>query len=178
MELEQLLAPGVAAALGGLIGWSLRSGRRTLEYRVLEELYTRKCNLAQDDRDEALESLSKKDVELRTVHGCTLCVLTRGETASLRILFDKVLPDWAPLFEGGWIANTANEYFTCDASGALSEQMPGLTTGGASKENMLEQLFPFDSHTVMLVDDSISRGSRLASSTAPGELGGVSGCAR
>ena len=111
-------------------------------------------------------------VELRTVHGCTLCVLTRGETASLRILFDKVLPDWAPLFEGGWIANTANEYFTCDASGALSEQMPGLTTGGASKENMLEQLFPFDSHTVMLVDDSISRGSRLASSTAPGELGG------
>ena len=111
-------------------------------------------------------------VELRTVHGCTLCVLTRGETASLRILFDKVVPDWAPLFEGGWIANTANEYFTCDASGALSEQMPGLTTGGASKENMLEQLFSFDSHTVMLVDDSISRGSRLACSTAPGELGG------
>ena len=111
-------------------------------------------------------------VDLRTKHDCTLCVLTRGETASLRILFDKVLPDWAPLFVGGWIANTANEYFTCDASGALSEQMPGLTTGGASKENMIEELFPFDSHTVMLVDDSITRGGSLTSSTAPGELGG------
>jgi endonuclease/exonuclease/phosphatase family metal-dependent hydrolase len=119
-----------------------------------------------------IASIKELLVELHTVHGCTLCVLTRGETASLRVVFDKVLPDWAPLFEGGWVANTANEYFTCDASGMLSEQMSGLTTGGASKENMLEQLFPFDSHTVLLVDDSISRGSRLVSSTTPGELGG------
>ena len=70
-----------------------------------------------------IAALKELLVELRTVHGCTLCVLTRGETSSLRIIFDKVLPDWAPLFEGGWIANTANEYFTCGASGALSEHL-------------------------------------------------------
>lgn len=122
--------------------------------------------------EERIAAIKELLVELHTVHGCTLCVLTRGETASLRVVFDKVLPDWAPLFEGGWVANTANEYFTCDASGMLSEQMSGLTTGGASKENMLEQLFPFDSHTVLLVDDSISHGSSLVSSTTPGELGG------
>ena len=122
--------------------------------------------------EERIAAIKELLVELHTVHGCTLCVLTRGETASLRVVFDKVLPDWAPLFEGGWVANTANEYFTCDASGMLSEQMSGLTTGGASKENMLEQLFPFDSHTVLLVDDSISSGSSLVSSTTPGELGG------
>ena len=120
-----------------------------------------------------------KDVltELRTVHKCTLCVLTRGETASLRILFDKIIPDWAPLFEGGWIANTFNDYFTCDASGALSAQMPGLSTvgtrgGEVTKEAILEAIFPFTQETVMLVDDSISRGSTLISSTAPGERGG------
>ena len=120
-----------------------------------------------------------KDVltELRTVHKCTLCVLTRGETASLRILFDKIIPDWAPLFEDGWIANTFNDYFTCDASGALSAQMPGLSTvgtrgGEVTKEAILEAIFPFTQETVMLVDDSISRGSTLISSTAPGERGG------
>ena len=60
-------------------------------------------------------------------------------------------------------------------TGALSEQRPGLTTGmrGASKESMLEQLYPFTEHTVMLVDDSITRGSHTVSSTAPGDSGGV-----
>ena len=55
--------------------------------------------------------------DLKETHGCRLCVLTRGETASLRIFFEKVTPDWAPLFEGGWVANTFNDYFTCSVRG-------------------------------------------------------------
>lgn len=98
--------------------------------------------------------------ELREKHCCRLCVLTRGETASLRIFFEKVVPDWAPLFEGGWIANTFNDYFTVSpspssggpASGeaagySLSLQTPNLSTvgryGECTKEMILEAVFPF-----------------------------------
>ena len=44
--------------------------------------------------------------------------------------------------------------------------------GEVTKEAILEAIFPFTQETVMLVDDSISRGSTLISSTAPGERGG------
>ena len=96
--------------------------------------------------------------ELHKTHGCRLCILTRGETSSLRIFFEKVVPDWAPLFEGGWIANTGNDYFTVSPSGAaaddeapggyiLSLLTPNLSTvgryGECSKEMMIEAVFPF-----------------------------------
>ena len=91
--------------------------------------------------------------ELRETHGCRLCVLTRGETASLRIFFEKVVPDWSTLFEGGWIANTFNDYFTAspaDGGGghsSLSLQTPNLSTvgryGECTKEMILEAVFPF-----------------------------------
>lgn len=114
---------------------------------------------------------------LKHTHGCRLCVLTRGDTASLRIVFDKVLDQsWAELFEGGWIANTFNDYFTCSGTGALSATTPGLTTigreGDGSKESIIEAVFPFSEEVVMLVDDSISRGSIIAATSAPGNRGG------
>ena len=114
---------------------------------------------------------------LKHTHGCRLCVLTRGDTASLRIVFDKVLDEsWAELFEGGWIANTFNDYFTCSGTGALSATTPGLTSigreGDGSKESIIEAVFPFTDEVVMLVDDSISRGSILAATSAPGNHGG------
>ena len=115
---------------------------------------------------------------LKHTHGCRLCVLTRGDTASLRIVFDKVLDEsWAELFEGGWIANTFNDYFTCSGSGALSAITPGLTSigreGDGSKESIIEAVFPFTEEFVMLVDDSISRSSMLAATSAPGNRGGT-----
>jgi hypothetical protein len=115
---------------------------------------------------------------LKHTHGCRLCVLTRGDTASVRLVFDKVLDaSWAELFEGGWIANTFNDYFTCSATGALSATTPGLTTigrhGDVSKESIIETIFPFTEEVVMLVDDSISRGNVLAASSAPGDRGGA-----
>lgn len=101
--------------------------------------------------------------ELHEKHGCRLCVLTRGEAAALRIFFELVVPDWAPLFEGGWIGDTSNNYFTVnpsrtaggagglnDESGGgyvLSEQAPNLSTvgryGECTKELILESIFPF-----------------------------------
>eukprot|EP01043_Picozoa_sp_COSAG02_P019395 COSAG02_NODE_932_length_15816_cov_15.913088_4_plen_317_part_00 len=101
--------------------------------------------------------------ELHEKHGCRLCVLTRGEAAALRIFFELVAPDWAPLFEGGWIGDTSNNYFTVnpsrtsggarglnDESGGgyvLSGQAPNLSTvgryGECTKELILESVFPF-----------------------------------
>ena len=101
--------------------------------------------------------------DLREKHGCTLCVLTRGETASLRIFFEKVVPDWAPLFEGGWIANTMNEYFTvnpdthCSGGEASSRySLSALDTnlsavgwyGECTKKMILEAVFPFVRHSL------------------------------
>ena len=57
---------------------------------------------------------------LKQTHSCRLCILTRGDTASLRVIFDTVLDQsWAALFEGGWIANCFQDYFTTTASGAF-----------------------------------------------------------
>ena len=101
--------------------------------------------------------------KLHEKHGCRLCVLTRGEAAALHRVFELVVPDWAALFEGGWIADTSNNYFTINPSrtfgGAgglndeagggylLSEQAPNLSTvgryGECTKELILESVFPF-----------------------------------
>ena len=74
--------------------------------------------------------------------GCQLCVLTRGETASLRKVFEVCVPEWSPLFEGGWIANTKQEFFTtrvaADGEGVLSPVQQNMC---AQRRGMLAPVF-------------------------------------
>jgi hypothetical protein len=108
--------------------------------------------------------------------GATLCVLTRGETHSLHVLFDTVLRDWAVLFEGGWIGNTLNDFFTVSSDGTLSSVGTGLSeiSGECTKQQLLESLFPFTEHRVLLVDDDISpETNKVIASSAPGADGGT-----
>jgi hypothetical protein len=142
-----------------------------------------------------------------------LCVLTRGEAASVRAVFEAATPEvracwlpagrstarsrhtivrchmlcawqpehwpawsrarthqWLPHFRGGWIADTSDQYCTVGAEdGALSPMMSGLSgLGHAGKERMLEEIYPFDQHHTLLVDDSITRGSGYALGEARG----------
>ena len=53
--------------------------------------------------------------------GCTLCVLTNGETAAVRQLFEAGFAPWAALFAGGWIANTYDEFFCTEEDGRVGE---------------------------------------------------------
>lgn len=108
--------------------------------------------------------------------GTTLCVLTRGETHSLHVLFDTVLQDWAPLFQGGWIGNTLNDFFTVESDGSLSSVDTGLSdiNGDCTKQQLLESIFPFTKHAVLLVDDDISpETNKVLASSAPGARGGA-----
>ena len=59
--------------------------------------------------------------------------------------------------------------------GALSGTTPGLTSSraDASKESIIEAVFPFTHEVVMLVDDSISSNFELTASSAPGDNGGT-----
>lgn len=107
--------------------------------------------------------------------GAKLCVLTRGETHSLHVLFDTVLQDWAPLFEGGWIGNTLNDFFTVKRDGSLSSVDTGLSKiiGDCTKQQLLESIFPFSRYAVLLVDDDISpETNKVLASSAPGARGG------
>jgi hypothetical protein len=52
--------------------------------------------------------------------GVQLCILTSGETAAVRQLFDAGIAPWAALFgAGGWIANTYDEYFVTEEDGRV-----------------------------------------------------------
>lgn len=107
--------------------------------------------------------------------GATLCILTRGETHSLHVLFDTVLEDWGALFEGGWIGNTLNDFFTIEPDGSLSSVSTGLSaiTGECTKQQLLESVFPFTKYLVLLVDDDISpETDKVLASSAPGARGG------
>ena len=117
----------------------------------------------------------KKLLSTLRSNGATLCVLTRGETDSLREVFGRVLQDWAPFFEGGWIGNTLNDFFTVEPDGSLSSVRGGLSelTGEKTKQQLLEAVFPFATHAVLLVDDDISRETnKVLASSAPGARGG------
>jgi len=57
-------------------------------------------------------------------------------------VFEAAVPEWSPLFAGGWVANTKQQYFTCERDGALSEVESALFKGrgGSSKEAMIATL--------------------------------------
>ena len=59
---------GISIALlgGGLIGWRLHAWLRGGDRRMLDELYTRKVKLAEDDRDKAVNELNANLVEMTT----------------------------------------------------------------------------------------------------------------
>ena len=56
----------VTALVAGLFGWTLRSMRRGTERRVLDEIYTRKVKLAEEERDRAIVQLNEMKVEVTT----------------------------------------------------------------------------------------------------------------
>lgn len=56
--------------------------------------------------------------------GVQLCILTNGETAAVRQLFEAGIAPWAALFgAGGWIANTYDEYFVTDEDGRVGRSL-------------------------------------------------------
>jgi hypothetical protein len=124
--------------------------------------------------------------------GCKLCVLTRGETASLRLAFEVGVPEWSPYFVGGWIANARQQYFTItssnSSSGSLSPLAENLCGSGLparsrwTKEQIIASLYPLPGYAqqpdqtrelLLLVDDSITTGSRLQPGTDDAGAGGA-----
>jgi len=54
--------------------------------------------------------------------GVQLCILTSGETAAVRQLFEAGIAPWAGLFAaGGWIANTYDEFFVTEEDGRVGK---------------------------------------------------------
>mmetsp|Transcript_30189 Transcript_30189/g.70455 ORF Transcript_30189/g.70455 Transcript_30189/m.70455 type:complete len:284 (+) Transcript_30189:73-924(+) len=108
---------------------------------------------------------------------CVLCILTRGDASSLRLCFDKAIPEWSTLFSSGWIGDTSGEYFRSDSKGQLSPARDGLHSGRneQQKEAILEEHFPFTTNKVILVDDSIIPNSTKTNTikTRDGRKGGL-----
>ena len=63
-------------------------------------------------------------LEWLKAQGVQLCILTSGETAAVRQLFESGIAPWAALFGGGgWIANTYDEYFVTEEDGRVGKCM-------------------------------------------------------
>ena len=60
------LEAGIGLSAGLVAGWFLRSMRRGTERRVLDEIYTRKVRLAEQERDAAVVRLNENKVEMTT----------------------------------------------------------------------------------------------------------------
>ena len=102
-----------------------------------------------------------------------LCILTNGETAAVRQLFEAGFAPWASLFAGGWIANTYDEFFVTAADGRVGEIQRGQFGIGrrlpvdSTKEAILDSFFG-GRCTVILIDDSITRDRSFSVAAAEG----------
>lgn len=69
MGTDLYLASGAALLVGGLVGWWLKGTRYRTERLILEEHFTRKVRLAENDREQAIRQLNQNQVEMRSWEG-------------------------------------------------------------------------------------------------------------
>jgi hypothetical protein len=66
MDTTLTLAAALAGGAGAWLGWRFRGMRHLTERRVLEEIFTRKTRLAENEREIAVNTLDSAKLEART----------------------------------------------------------------------------------------------------------------